>query len=93
MSGCVERVARVEVVGAPGLGRAAWNLREIDPPAPGDAAEAGGRGGRGGGRGGRGGGGDPVPYGRYTAQLVRIANGAETPLGAAQVFQVKPLPQ
>ncbi len=85
------RVARLDLDGTAGLRRVAWNLREIEVPPAGEVAQAGG--GRGGRGGGRGGGGDPVPLGRYTAQLVKLANGIETPVGAPQMFSVRPLPE
>jgi hypothetical protein len=96
-------VARVTLDGSAGLRRVAWNLRSAPTSfqqVSGDPA--GGRGdvlvgGRGGGRGGRGGGGggggEAVPVGRYSAQLVKLAGGSATPIGAAQVFYVRELPQ
>jgi photosystem II stability/assembly factor-like uncharacterized protein len=85
-----ERVARVDLDGSAGLRRVAWNLRQLPAATPGAETPAGGgRGGRGGGRGG----GTPVPFGRYTAQLVTISGGAETPVGAPQSFMVRPLPE
>jgi len=87
-----EQVAELELDGSPGLRREAWNLRRVEPQPAGGAGEAGGGGGgRGGGRGGRGGG-PPVDLGRYTAQLVKVAGGTETPIGPAQAFYVKALP-
>jgi hypothetical protein len=91
-SGDGTRVARVDLDGAAGLRRAAWNLRSVDPAQP-AAAAGGGRGGRGGPGGRGGGGGDPVPHGRYVAQLIKISGGTETPIGSAQPFFVRPLPQ
>jgi photosystem II stability/assembly factor-like uncharacterized protein len=93
-----EQVAHVELEGTPGLRRQAWNLREIEPPAPGGqgagAGQAGrGGGGGGGGRGGGRGGGDPVGLGRYTAQLVKVMGGTSTPVGQAQAFYVRALPE
>ncbi|MEZ5319343.1 MAG: hypothetical protein R2752_18225 [Vicinamibacterales bacterium] len=93
-------MAQVALAGGAGVHRAAWNLRELPPPAPGEAAAAG-RGGRGGGGrggggfGGRGGGrgGDPVPLGRYSAQLVRLSGETATPVGQPQSFYVKELPR
>jgi hypothetical protein len=87
-----ERVARVDLESTAGLRRVAWNLREIQAPPAGEDVQAGG--GRGGGRGGRGGGaGTPVPLGRYTAQLVKIAGGTEVPIGTPRMFHVRALPE
>jgi uncharacterized membrane protein YgcG len=99
-----DRVRQLPVDGTAGLRRVAWNLTADPPPPPPPSAgdPAGGRGagggrgggGGGGGRGGRGGGGGgpAVDPGRYFAQLVKIAGGTETPIGAVQSFEVRPLP-
>lgn len=82
-------VARVALQGTRGLRRVAWDLRQSPPvPAPGAGEQPGAGRFGGGGRGG----GTPVAYGRYTAQLVKVSAGTETPVGDAQSFHVRPLP-
>ncbi|MCA1558999.1 MAG: glycosyl hydrolase [Acidobacteria bacterium] len=96
-----KQVRRFEVSKAPGIQRAAWNLRAEAPPAPPQAP-----GGRGGAPGGQGGGQDPgfggrggppqgpvVPPGRYRATLGRLAGDTVTPIGEPQTFSVIPLPR
>jgi hypothetical protein len=69
-------------VGAGGAGAAG----AVDVPAPQPQGGGGGRGGRGGG------GGAAVTPGRFTAQLGKLSGDTVTPIGAAQTFQVVPLP-
>jgi hypothetical protein len=91
-------VRRIDLEKAPGLRRAAWNLR-ADPPAAtvaeGNApAGRGGEGGRGGFGAGRGGNQGPlVEPGRYRATLGSMVGDLVTPIGAPQVFNVVAIPQ
>jgi hypothetical protein len=91
-------VRRIDLEKAPGLRRAAWNLR-ADPPAAtvaeGNApAGRGGQGGRGGFGGGRGGNQGPlVEPGRYRATLGSMVGDIVTPIGTPQVFNVVAIPQ
>jgi photosystem II stability/assembly factor-like uncharacterized protein len=94
-------VRRLDLEGASGFRRVAWNLRR-DPPAPpadqgqGAAGRAGGRGGQpgaaapAGGRGfGRGAAQAPlVEPGRYRATLGRMVGDIVTPIGQPQAFGV-----
>jgi photosystem II stability/assembly factor-like uncharacterized protein len=85
-------VRRIDLDGAPGLRRAAWDLRR-EPPAQGDqeqgAAGRGGQRGQGGGRGfGRGAQGALVEPGRYRATLGRLSGDIVTPIGEPQAFGV-----
>jgi photosystem II stability/assembly factor-like uncharacterized protein len=87
------QIRRIELDGNAGLRRITWNLRG-DPPA-GDATQ-GQRGAAGGGQaaaggfagGQRGGGAPPVPAGRYTATLGKMAGDKVTSIGPAQSFRI-----
>jgi hypothetical protein len=88
-----KQVRRIELSGeaiAPGLHRAAWDLRGDPPPAP----AGGGRGGGGGGFGGFGGRAGPtVAQARYTATIGTLSGDAFTAIGKPVSFLVVPLPR
>ena len=90
-----ERIRDMTVDKALGLHREEWNMREDPPPPEAGEAEAG-RGGRGGGRGfgrgGRGNQGPAVEPGLFRAQIGTKVGDEFTPLGPAQIFQVRELP-
>jgi photosystem II stability/assembly factor-like uncharacterized protein len=89
------QVRRIELDKRAGLKRIAWNLR-VDPPTPvtGEQGQRGGlTGAAQGGFGGRGGAAPPVPAGRYTATVGKMAGDKVTPIGPAQSFRVVVIPQ
>jgi len=83
-----KQIRRLDLDGAAGLRRIAWNLRG-DPLPPNPADQQAGRGGFGGGRGGNQG--PVVAPGRYRATIGRTAGDKVTAVGQPVSFSVLPI--